>query len=140
MRIPLVVGGAVCAAVLVVPAVVAEAAPRPSASAVTVCHFPKNALDPATPNPDYPFAFLLSTEQRKTTNRKVRRAVRSVQAVLQRIGITDAAGRQVVVDGSYGPQTAAAVKRFQKRKGLTVDGKVGPQTWRKLSRSCWMFH
>ena len=140
MRVPLVVGGVVCAGVLMTPAVVAEAAPRPSASAVTVCHFVKKGFNPATPNPDYPFTFLLSTEIQDTANKKVRRAVRSVQAVLQRIGIKDSAGREVIVDGSYGPRTAAAVKRFQMRKGLTVDGKVGPQTWKKLSRSCWMFH
>ncbi len=32
------------------------------------------------------------------------------------------------VDGVYGSQTAAAVKRFQKANGLTVDGITGPAT------------
>lgn len=139
MRVRLMLGAALCATVLV-PPVAADAAPSPAASSVTVCHFPKRDLAPARPNPDYPFSFLLSTAHQDTTDRKVRRAVRSVQAVLQRIGITDAAGRQVAVDGSYGPQTASAVKRFQRRKGLTVDGKVGPQTWKRLSKSCFLFH
>lgn len=139
MRVPLMVVAAVSAAVLV-PPIAAAAAPSPAASSVTVCHFPKRDLAPAKPNPDYPFSFLLSTAQQDTTNRKVRRAVRSVQAVLQRIGITDASGRDVVVDGSYGSQTASAVKRFQRRKGLTVDGNVGPQTWKRLSKSCFLFH
>lgn len=112
----------------------------PIGSSVTVCHFPKKVFAYATPNPVYPFSFMLSTANSGTNNVKVRRAVRSVQAVLQRIGITDSAGRQVVVDGSYGPQTAFAVRRFQQRKGLIVDGKVGPQTWRRLSKSCWLFH
>ncbi|PAF17760.1 peptidoglycan-binding domain-containing protein [Terribacillus saccharophilus] len=28
--------------------------------------------------------------------------------------------------------TEAAVKAYQKRKGLTVDGLVGPATWNKM--------
>lgn len=32
------------------------------------------------------------------------------------------------VDGSYGPQTASAVTRYQEVHGLDVDGAVGPQT------------
>lgn len=36
------------------------------------------------------------------------------------------------VDGSYGGQTAAAVRAYQLQKGLPVDGEVGPQTARRL--------
>ncbi|HAA31220.1 MAG TPA: hypothetical protein DCE56_30265 [Cyanobacteria bacterium UBA8553] len=35
-------------------------------------------------------------------------------------------------DGVYGPQTRAAVFRFQKNRGLLADGKVGAQTRRSL--------
>jgi peptidoglycan hydrolase-like protein with peptidoglycan-binding domain len=36
------------------------------------------------------------------------------------------------VDGEFGPQTLAAVKRFQAEHGLEVDGEVGPRTWAAL--------
>ncbi|BAU08531.1 N-acetylmuramoyl-L-alanine amidase [Fischerella sp. NIES-3754] len=38
----------------------------------------------------------------------------------------------VEIDGVYGPQTEAAMKRFQQQNGLTADGIVGPITWQKL--------
>jgi hypothetical protein len=38
----------------------------------------------------------------------------------------------LTVDGSFGPQTQAAVKDFQSAKSLSVDGQVGPQTWGAL--------
>ena len=36
------------------------------------------------------------------------------------------------VDESFGPKVLAAVKKFQKEKGLTVDGSVGAKTWNAL--------
>jgi len=39
---------------------------------------------------------------------------------------------KVKVDGVFGKQTEAAVKAYQKRKGLVVDGIVGPKTWNML--------
>jgi Transglycosylase-like domain/Putative peptidoglycan binding domain len=44
----------------------------------------------------------------------------SVSALQRALGIA--------ADGSFGPQTLAAVKRYQRAHGLAVDGVVGPQT------------
>ena len=43
-----------------------------------------------------------------------------------------ARGRNLTVDGIFGPGTDAAVRAFQQQKGLTVDGIVGPVTWQAL--------
>ncbi len=55
--------------------------------------------------------------------------VSAVQAELQ------ARGYKIKIDGDYGPKTRAAVKRFQRAKGLRVDGQIGPQTLGALGLS-----
>lgn len=59
--------------------------------------------------------------------------VRRLQTALNRLGLTDGAGRKLVLDGKLGPRTTAAVKAAQKRLGLPADGKVTPQLLVKLS-------
>jgi len=52
--------------------------------------------------------------------------VRDIQQRLSDLGVS------AVPDGLYGPETKAAVERFQESRGLPADGIVGPETWRTL--------
>ncbi len=56
--------------------------------------------------------------------------VKWIQAVLNKLGYA------VDIDGSFGPATAAQVKKFQSDNGLEVDGSAGPATRAKL-KECW---
>src|SRR3954452_17741495 len=53
-------------------------------------------------------------------------SVLAIEAELHKRGAT------VKVDGILGVQTESAIKKFQRRHGLTVDGVVGPKTWKAL--------
>ena len=53
---------------------------------------------------------------------------RSVQKALKATGFYDG-----LVDGKAGPKTEAAIREFQKSRGLKEDGVVGRQTWAELS-------
>ncbi len=54
--------------------------------------------------------------------------VRDLQARLSALGFASPPGEH----GSYGPETAAAVRSFQATRGLTPDGVCGRQTWSAL--------
>jgi len=52
--------------------------------------------------------------------------------ILQQLLVNN--GASIAVDSAFGPKTTAAVKAFQKKKGLAADGIVGPKTWAALGR------
>ena len=57
-------------------------------------------------------------------------AVSQMQQLLKNAGFNPGA-----IDGQFGPNTEAALKSFQKAKGLVVDGICGPKTWAALGNS-----
>lgn len=60
--------------------------------------------------------------------------VRTIQEQLNVIAGAYPAIPSLVVDGIYGENTQASVRKFQNIFGLTPDGIVGRQTWYKLSQ------
>jgi peptidoglycan hydrolase-like protein with peptidoglycan-binding domain len=54
------------------------------------------------------------------------KAARQLQARLRDLGAA------IGVDGHLGKQSDAAIRAFQKKRGLAADGLVGPATWRAL--------
>ena len=113
-----------------------EASPEPSApSADPTSHRPTGGDGPAT------------NEAREVTAREVTRRtaagagehlargsrgadVRQLQAQLRRAGFDPGP-----LDGSFGPRTEAAVRRFQQARGLDDDGIVGPRSRGALGRA-----
>lgn len=59
-------------------------------------------------------------------------AVTLLQTRLNKLGFRGANGKTLTVDGDFGPQTAYAVKCFQRAKHLAQDSIVGPKTWHAL--------
>lgn len=57
--------------------------------------------------------------------------VRKLQEALNRLGLTDQAGKPLAVDGKLGPKTTAAIKKLQKQLGVAADGKVTPEFLKK---------
>ncbi len=58
--------------------------------------------------------------------------VKALQKALNKLGITDGAGKPLAVDGKFGPKTTAALRRLQRKLGLPVDGKVTPALLKKI--------
>ena len=58
--------------------------------------------------------------------------VKTLQRLLKQLGYKDSAGKVLAIDGSFGPATDYALRKFQKKSGVSVDGIVGTKTWAKL--------
>lgn len=54
--------------------------------------------------------------------------VENLQQQLNQLGVTDASGRPLDVDGRFGPSTRQALEAFQQANGLKVDGVLGPRS------------
>ena len=78
----------------------------------------KRRLTPQTPTCKAPLPVL--------TRGCTGESVRALQALL------NLRGAALEIDGSFGALTDAAVRDFQRRRGLAVDGIVGPATWAAL--------
>lgn len=61
--------------------------------------------------------------------------VKALQQQLNRLGLTDASGKKLVVDGKLGPKTTAAIKAAQRKLGMKATGKVGADFAAKLKAS-----
>lgn len=59
-------------------------------------------------------------------------AVRTLQTLLKALGYKGADKKVLSVDGECGSNTEAAIKAFQKAKGLSDDGVCGSKTWDKI--------
>lgn len=69
------------------------------------------------------------------TTRTLHGAVASESVRLLQRALNSATLDAGVEDGIYGPQTAAAVRRFQRSQGMPEDGIVGPQTWAVIAKT-----
>ena len=62
----------------------------------------------------------------------VNQPIRSLQTMLRTIAQLRPSQRNLIPDGLYGPQTAQAVRSFQKRAGLPQTGAVDLDTWEAI--------
>lgn len=63
------------------------------------------------------------------------RRVRMLQRALNRLGLRDAQGRKLDVDGQLGPLTTQSIKAAQRKLGLKADGVVTPQLLERLANA-----
>ena len=64
----------------------------------------------------------------------VAQPIRSLQTMLRTIASIEPNQINVIPDGIYGPQTAAAVRSFQRRQGITATGTVDQNTHERIVR------
>ncbi len=76
-------------------------------------------------NSQFGTAFLRRSEN--TSPKAIKPTGRNVQLALKKAGYF-----RGTVTGKIGPKTRAAIKKFQKAKGLKTTGQAGPATWKLL--------
>jgi HK97 family phage prohead protease len=59
--------------------------------------------------------------------------VKQLQEALNRLGLKDADGKPLKVDGKLGPKTTAAIKKLQKQLGVKADGQVTPALLKQIT-------
>jgi putative chitinase len=59
--------------------------------------------------------------------------VRALQQRLNALGVGDAGGRPLVIDGKLGPKTTAAIKSWQRKNGMAPTGTINAAALRKLT-------
>lgn len=107
---------------------------------------PKNRSDPGLykGKDTFPWALFLRLVNEEVARRKgqpvtttptLRRGSTDSVAIRKMQTRLNTWGFQIDVDGSFGPATEAAVRRFQTSKGLDPDGVVGPKTWAELNKA-----
>ena len=60
--------------------------------------------------------------------------VKKIQQALTKLGLKDAKGNPLKIDGKLGPRTTEAIKAAQRKLGLRPDGVVTPGLMRRLSK------
>ncbi|TQN26084.1 putative peptidoglycan binding protein [Haloactinospora alba] len=77
----------------------------------------------ATDAPDWPGTYLSQPPVEHSA------ACETWQDRMRERGWVDSDGRELTVDGWYGPESERVCRLFQSQKGLSIDGIVGPETW-----------
>ena len=62
--------------------------------------------------------------------------IRSLQTMLRVLADHDGRYLRLVPDGIYGPETMAAVSRFQKNNTLPITGIANLETWEAIAQAC----
>ena len=60
--------------------------------------------------------------------------VKTLQKALNNLGITDSGGKELAVDGKFGPKTTASLMRLQRRLGMKADGKITPALLARIKK------
>ena len=123
LRTLLLLGGGVVALLIVLGLLLAgafsgdkpRATPPTTSPVTTTAQTPTTPTTPTTPAVQAPTVTLKPGASGPQTKR--------LQRALASLGFKSGA-----VDGTYGPATTAAVKKFQQSVKLTADGVVGPKT------------